>query len=110
MQIFVTAQRCNENYENCIKLPTIKFKKVCPLIASSKPLLKEFADKIEPSFRCPIKPGRYNFKNATLDIGFITAAGSFQRSTLKANYRHFTGLSKNRKELICINNDIYFTE
>ena len=27
LQIFTTAQRCNENFENCIKLPTIKREK-----------------------------------------------------------------------------------
>ena len=110
LQIFITAQRCNENYEKCITLPTIKMKKICSLLALSKPMWKEFIRKTEPPFRCPIKPGRYNFKNATLDIGFITTAGSFKRGTIKANFRFFTGQGKNRKELMCINNDIYFTE
>ena len=71
---------------------------------------KKFIDKTEPQFHCPIKPGLYNLKNATLDIGFITTLGSFKRGTLKINSRFFTGQGKDRKEVMCRNNDIYFTD
>ena len=62
---------------------------------------------IKPNLQCPVHPGLYNFKNATLDISLITNV-SVEHYTVKTKFRLLSGFGRKRKELYSADLEVYF--
>ncbi|XP_053692039.1 uncharacterized protein LOC128740520 [Sabethes cyaneus] len=71
LELILAANRCSLDMKNCEPFNKLTLNRICHHI-NGREYLATFLDGIQPSFRCPIKPGVYEFKNSTMGLSFIS--------------------------------------
>lgn len=103
----IESNKCNFNLTSCTRTNAFNFAGMCDMFKEKNAFYSPIFDSIEPSLRCPIKPGNYTLRESILDLSpvrYFPMDGFVHVTT----FRLVSGAKGNKpkKIVLCLNTEV----